>query len=400
MHRIYRFLLLALGLFACMVCLRGGPTPLFGAVPATSIPVSYVPIRFHDGAGSVPAWWPHIMPRTEDPLMLGWEYRPKTLEAVPPAIDIFAPTWLYVEINDDTGLPQLYTVQELGRTTDFAGYIDTAHQAGARVWVTAVSFTPEVTDALIHTPDCVDAFIDKLIAACREWGADGVNLDFENMNPDHAADYNAFAALCAERLHEEGLLISADVTVPLENPDPDNWWQCYDRAGLAQVVDYVAVMTYDQHISSQDPGPVGGLDWVEDKLRATLAEIPSDKLLLGVPFYGRDFQVLSDGSTRTASVYPSEVQAVLNDGRYTKGGEEIAVAEWRVKNEREKGSMVNRLEYLDTNGTLHRIWYEDEVSLAARAALADKYHLAGVAAWQMSFGQDSYWTALASELNR
>ena len=397
MGRFLRFLILVLWLSGCIFCLESS-FAYAGSAPAGSIPDAYAPILYSSAVDPLTPWWPNVESRTEDPLMLGWAYRPLTLTEIPPGIQVFAPTWVYVNMDETTGLARAYTVSELGRETDFTAYIDTAHQAGAEVWVTAVSFTPEVSDALIHTPEAVDAFIDKMITVCGQWHADGVNLDFENMNPEHKYDYNAFAARVTEALNKHDLIVSADVTVPLGYDDPSNWWQCYDRAGLARSVDYVAVMTYDQHIESTDPGPVGGLDWVEEKIRLTLAEVPSDKLLLGVPFYARDFRVMADGSTKTVSVYPSQVEAILNDGRYTSGSMDFEIKDWHVQNERQPDSGVLYLEFTDQYGNLHRIWYDDEVSMAARAALSDKYHLAGVAAWAMSFSHDSYWQALQSEI--
>ena len=397
MGRFLRYLILVLWLSGCVFCLESS-FAYVGSAPAGSVPLAYAPILYSSSTDPLTPWWPNLEPRTEDPVMLGWAYRPLTLEEIPPAIEIFAPTWLYVQMNEETGMAQAYTVSELGRETDFAAYIDTAHQGGAEVWVTAVSFTPEVSDALIHTPEAVDAFIERLITVCRDWHADGVNLDFENMNPEHRYDYNAFAARITESLHEHDLVVSADVTVPLGYEDPSNWWQCYDRAGLSESVDYVAVMAYDQHIDSNNPGPVGGLDWVEEKIRLTLAEVPSDKLLLGVPFYARDFRLLSDGSTKAVTVYRNQVEAMLAEDRYTSGTMEFEIEKWNVKNERQPDSGVFYLEFTDQEGTLHRIWYDDEASIAARAALSDKYHLAGVAAWQMGFGRDSYWEAMAQEI--
>jgi len=397
MGRFLRYLVLILWLLGCVFCLESS-FAYVGSAPAGSVPDAYAPILYSSAVDPLTPWWSNLESRTEDPVMMGWAYRPQSLEEIPPAIQVFAPTWLEVGMNEDTGMAHLYTVSELGRATDYTGYVDTAHQSGSEVWVTVMSLTPSVSDALIHTPEAVDAFINKLVSVCGQWRVDGVNLDFENMNPEHKYDYNAFAAQVTEALHEYDLIVSADVTVPLGYDDPTNWWQCFDRAGLAEAVDYVAVMGYDEHTEGSDPGPVGGLDWVEEKIRLTLAEIPSDKLLLGVPFYARDFRVLADGSTKVISVWRSQVESMLSEDRYKSGSMEFEIKEWHVKNERQPDSGVLYLEFTDQYGTLHRIWYDDEVSLAARAALADKYHLAGVAAWVMGFSRDSYWEALASEL--
>ena len=55
-------------------------------------------------------------------------------------------------------------------------------------------------------------------------------------------------------LKEQGLIVSVDVGVM---GGSDNWSKCYDRQALAESVDYLCVMTYDQYWStSPKAGPV------------------------------------------------------------------------------------------------------------------------------------------------
>ncbi len=46
------------------------------------------------------------------------------------------------------------------------------------------------------------------------------------------------------------------------------------------------------------------------------------------------------------------------------------------------------------DGSLHRIWIEDTVSLKARVELAKSFGLGGVASWTRSFGTLEAWEAL------
>jgi spore germination protein YaaH len=55
----------------------------------------------------------------------------------------------------------------------------------------------------------------------------------------------------------------------------------------------------------------------------------------------------------------------------------------------------NYVEYYDaTEKTTYKIWLEDETSLKKRSDLASKYHLAGIASWSRTFGDQTAWTAL------
>ena len=67
------------------------------------------------------------------------------------------------------------------------------------------------------------------------------------------------------------------------------WTIEYDRDALAKHVDYIAVMSYDEHYAgSTIPGSVSSLPFVIDAIEGCLEEgVPPEKLLMGVPLYTR-----------------------------------------------------------------------------------------------------------------
>src|SRR5690606_10440632 len=78
--------------------------------------------------------------------------------------------------------------------------------------------------------------------------------------------------------------------------------QLWDVAAIAKEVDYIIVMAYDFHRrSSPQAGPVaplfGGKElWdsdISEHLQAFLTIVPSEKILLGIPFYGYEWQTTS-----------------------------------------------------------------------------------------------------------
>ena len=124
--------------------------------------------------------------------------------------------------------------------------------------------------------------IKQILAYAALYGLDGINLDFENIYLKDKDAYTQFVREIAPLLREQGLVVSVAVGIP---GGSETWSLSHDRKALAETVDYVCLMTYDQHWPA--PGSSAELQWVEDRLMATLEEVPPDKLLLGIPLYTR-----------------------------------------------------------------------------------------------------------------
>lgn len=71
----------------------------------------------------------------------------------------------------------------------------------------------------------------------------------------------------------------------------------YDHEKLAHIADYIMIMAYDQYYSgSATPGSVAGLQWAEEGIKEFLSYgIPRDKLIMGIPFYVREWKLDSSG---------------------------------------------------------------------------------------------------------
>jgi chitinase len=160
-------------------------------------------------------------------------------------------------------------------------------------------------------------FIESAIAYARNYGFDGIDIDWEY--PGYAgrggapADLANFLALVTEfrAMAGPGFLLSmaAPAVVPTGVPaeyhqDPASYYAWL--AVCAQQLDWLNVMCYDYHGAFDDAAAVGtgvNAPLLRDSspngtfsIQATLAGylgagIPSDKLNLGMPTYGRTYTV-------------------------------------------------------------------------------------------------------------
>lgn len=72
-------------------------------------------------------------------------------------------------------------------------------------------------------------------------------------------------------MHANGKVIS--VNVPLSNDQ-------FDLSEIANSVDLIFLMAYDEHWSSATPGPIASEDWFIDGIRSALQDVPANKIVV------------------------------------------------------------------------------------------------------------------------
>jgi spore germination protein YaaH len=137
------------------------------------------------------------------------------------------------------------------------------------------------------------AFIHALLSECKKNGYSGFQIDFENVNWTDRDLLSALVAETAAALHKQNLQLTI-ATVPNAPGYPGpyshwlyaNWRGSFDLKALAQSVDLICLMTYDQNTRWTMPGPVAGYLWTVQNVEYALQFVPKEKLSMGIPVYG------------------------------------------------------------------------------------------------------------------
>lgn len=277
-----------------------------------------------------------------------------------PGVDVISPTWFSLNING-------IVISE----ADFR-YVDQAHEKGLEVWgLFSNSFKPSWTSEMLNDATYRKKTIAQIAFFTALYDLDGVNIDYENMYLNDQDAFTVFMAELSDVLEEQNVKLSVDMTVP---GGSDQWSKVYDRLNVAKHVDYIMLMAYDEFWASSDiSGPVASIPWVEKGISETLALVPKDKLILGMPLYMRVW-IESGGSVSSKSIGIKHLEGVLEDQDYDLSYDE------------ENG--LNYVSYR-SEGKLYRIWLEDEASIQKRIALMDAYKLPGIATWSREFVDDN-----------
>ncbi len=300
------------------------------------------------------------------------------LEEPPTAagVNVISPCWFV--ITGEKG-----TIEAYGAKAD-RRYSDAAHAKGYKIWalVSNHGFDPEVTGRFLGNAGSQKAAIQNILKLAETYRLDGINLDFENINLEDRDRLTAFATAAAKAFRRKGLVVSMDVTPPSDSP---NWSLCYDRRALAEAMDYLALMAYDEHSAgASEAGPVASLPWVERSLEATLEEVPAEKLLLGMPLYMRLWEEKDGRLQSVKTLYMGKAEQLLKEKKPAR--------HWQP----DLG--LHYFEYRE-GGSLYRVWQEDRRSLALKAALVNRYDLAGAAFWRAGHETADVWPVLDAVLS-
>lgn len=289
-------------------------------------------------------------------------------------LDVVSPTWF--NITDKQGT--------VANKAD-GSYVQWAHKNGYKVWALVGNGTDlDGTHAFLNNTDIREKIYQQLLIYAKLYKLDGINIDFENVYLKDRDMLTQFMRELAPLLREQGLAVSIDVTF---RSSSENWSMCYDRKALSEVVDYIAVMAYDQHwAASPVAGSVAEFGWVENGLKRILEEVPNEKLLLGLPFYTRVWkEELVDGRVKVSSTAVSmgSVEKILSEKK--------PAVVW------DKESGQNYVEYKEGKVT-YKIWIEDSESINLKSSLVHKYDLAGAASWRKGFESEDIWVVLQDNL--
>ena len=161
------------------------------------------------------------------------------------------------------------------------------------------------------------------------------------------------------------------------------WGAPFDFRALGRAVDFMVLMTYDHHSNGTPPGPVAGHAWMQAAIEYATRRVPQRKLLLGIPFYGREWVATASGML-SRSMTHNDIAPLLGRHGLDPQWDERWRAPW--------------IEFKDGE-EIHTIWYDDGRSYKDKLQLVRRNRLGGFAAWRLGTEDPQFW-AVAGEAAR
>jgi len=265
-----------------------------------------------------------------------------------------------------------------------------ALNAGVKVHLCATLFSNHTT--FFNNITAQRNFMHQIVTLVINRGAHGVNIDFEGMSSTHKTAFTNFMNELADTFHTR--IPGSEVTIAINAVE---WSDIFDINAMKDKVDYFIIMGYDYYYGgSTTAGPTDPLYNFVTSYNYTLAKsvnyylnkgCPANKLILALPYYGREYGTVSNTIPSSVNNPPNCVSRTYkfvrdnSTGYYTQSNKV-----W------DRASFTPA--YVFNNGTEWRqCFIDDKYSMGRRMDLINQRNLAGMGIWALGNddGYTDYW---------
>lgn len=289
-------------------------------------------------------------------------------------VGVVSPTWYELKnVNGD--ISSKYSQE----------YYNKAKEYGYEIWpiitngIDSTSYSPDDTSAMLNSERNRENFIKNIVSIAKDNKLDGINIDFEAMKDDDRNLFTQFIRELAPMLRKNNIKLSVDMY----------FVKYIDRTRIGEAADYVVLMGYDQRGAwSSEAGSIAEVSWVENNINSLIKDsnIPTSKIILGVPFYTRLWTIKSGTSDIGTKVYTmKDCQNFIKNNGITPVWDEDAGQNYAEV----------------TLGNLtYKLWIEDADSIKRRTEIVNKYNLAGITGWRKGFETSDIWKVISDNLEK
>ena len=327
-----------------------------------------------------------------------------------------------VEGNSDGTLRQRVDFKD----KSWQKFIKVARDNNVEVIPTVAWFDGDQIQAVLSDDTARAAHVAEIVKMVNDNNFDGVDIDYEQKNKESKDDFSAFIVDLKKALGTKILSCTLEARTP-----PDSLYKVVpatieysnDYAVINKNCDRVPIMAYDQQradlkLNDARKGlpyePVADRDWVKKVIELAVKDIDKDKILLGVPTYGRAWDVSVAPEwyrdyTRVASLNHPRVLYLSKKykskiGR-TEGGEAVIsyfpddsaykklIKSTKVPKGTPKGyeAAAQALAYATKNNEevqVRFVTWSDALAVKDKMDLAAKYKLRGTAIFKVDGEED------------
>lgn len=289
------------------------------------------------------------------------------------------------------------------QSDDFINVIQAAQKNHTQLEIVLAQFNPEEISAFLLSPSSQETLLSELNSILLEYPFSGVNVDIEysgTVTPNLQSDLTSFIHNLNLNLKNRKAPVHLSIDIFASAGDNTHLWNLKD---LQNDVDSFVVMAYDFHRASSNlAGPVAPLFggkklWdsdITEHLKTIIGSVPASRILLGVPFYGYEWETTSrDPQAQTipdtgSTASFDRVQSILTQK------EELEVQEgWSDE------ALSPYLSY-KKNNKIYMIYYENSRSLSYKFDLVNQLDLGGIAIWALGYekGSRELWDVIQHKL--
>lgn len=242
-------------------------------------------------------------------------------------------------------------------------------------------FSSDLASSFLTNAEVQERQLTNIVNTMRQKGYEGLNIDFEYVYPRDRENYNAFLRRAADRMHANGFSISTALAPKVRADQIGLLYEAHDYPAHGQLTDFVVLMTYEWGWAGGPPWAIAPINEVRRVLDYAVTVIPRNKILMGIPLYGRDWKIpWVQGTIASTVSYLDAIRLAHQYGVAIQYNEVYQSPFFR---------------YTDASGQQHEVWFEDARSYQAKYDTIKQYGLRGASYWVLNLESIPNWPVLA-----
>lgn len=319
--------------------------------------------------------------------------------------------------------------------SEWEPFLQAARAKNLRVIPTVMWSDREAMERILNYGPSRRALADEITKMVKENNFDGIDIDFEGKSAETRVGYSTFLQALKLRMPEKWIVCTIEPRTPIEDRyfgtvvPPDANIFANDLKEINKYCDRVKIMAYDQQgidqklaaqaaSSSQLYAPVGDPAWVEKVVNLMSRDIAKNKIMIGVPTYGYEYDVTAYANNE----YLYDILWTFNPGYAVPIAQQLGIVPelnsagelyftytptsatmtapvlGSVSAQAAAVAASQSATANNTNHTFRLLDWPDEQSMAQKIALAKRLGVRGISVFKLDGGQDpDIWAALEAK---
>lgn len=265
------------------------------------------------------------------------------------------------------------------------------YQVAPIMLVSTLSFqgvgSVEAAYNILYNEDITDKYIGNIIDILRRKGLYGVSFIFSYITTLNEDVYNRLIEKVTKRINREGFSVITSIPPMTKIETNLITFERIDYSQIGKQANQIVVMNYSWGHNPGPPMPAASLFMLRLFVDYLVTQIPSDKMIIGLPLFGYGWQLpyIIGVTEANALTYESAINLALDTGSEIKFDEASQNPYYQF--------IVYRagipIEYM--------VWFVDVRSIAALTDLVTEYNFPGIAVWNIMTFFQQMWLYINSQ---
>lgn len=236
----------------------------------------------------------------------------------------------------------------------------------------------EVTNAVLTDENVQNHLFDNLIRIIESKGFYGINIYLQYINEFNTPLYESLIKRLSEQLKRRELLLFVTITPQINIERTEIDYPNINYSIIGSYADSVILVSYDWAYSYGPPEAATPLNIIQSIVESVTNIILKDKVLLGIQVIGYDWELpyIPTYTLGRSITFDLAIALALNTGSSIQY-DEISQDPYFF--------------YINENGRLHLVWFQDARSVNSMTQLVMEKNLQGLSIWNLMRFFNQMW---------